>query len=273
MVVLDNYIIEVTYLGRLFRVLCILTVAFYGMFPFIDEDPEHMLPLPGWFPFDIKTYQYELVAAQTIGIGIGAFINSTLDILPTILITLASAQFDILKERLRTVMKVDERWEISSKIVKKRLNNCIMYHNFLLQYMKEVESLFSNGILVQFAASVMVICLTGFQMLVISVKSMQFILLMIYFSTMTCQIVLYCWYGNELMYKSMGLSEACYMSDWNMCNSEICTSLYIIMERGKRPLVLTAGKLFSLTLTTLMTVLKSSYSYFAVLQRLYSKND
>jgi hypothetical protein len=44
------------------------------------------------------------------------------------------------------------------------------------------------------------------------------------------------------------------MSDWNECDSEIRKSLAIIMERGKRPVILTAGKLFSLTLTTLMTV-------------------
>jgi hypothetical protein len=35
------------------------------------------------------------------------------------------------------------------------------------RYIGEVEILFSNGIFVQFAASVIVICLTGFQMLVV----------------------------------------------------------------------------------------------------------
>lgn len=52
----------------------------------------------------------------------------------------------------------------------------------------------------------------------------------------------------------MGLSEACYMSQWNKCDTSVCKSLAIIMERGKKPVVLRAGKLFSLTLTTLMKV-------------------
>lgn len=54
--------------------------------------------------------------------------------------------------------------------------------------------------------------------------------------------------------QSTVLSEACYMCDWNSCDLNICKSLFIIMERGKKPVVLTAGKLFSLTLNTLMTV-------------------
>lgn len=130
--IVDKYMIEVRYLARLFRVLCVLTVAFYGLFPFIDEDPDHMLPLPGWFPFDVKTYQYELVIAQTCGIAIGAFINSTLDILPTILITLGSAQFDILKFRLKNITNV-EATDCRSWLIKKALKNCVIYHSFLLK--------------------------------------------------------------------------------------------------------------------------------------------
>ncbi|KYB28981.1 hypothetical protein TcasGA2_TC032272 [Tribolium castaneum] len=250
--IIEKYMIRVKYLARLFRILCILTVSFYGLFPFIDEDPDHMLPLPGWFPFDVKTHQIELVIAQTCGIAIGAFLNSTLDILPTILITLGSAQFDILKIRLENITSVDTS---KSWLVKKAIKKCVIYHTILLNYITQIEILFHKGIFVQFTASVVVICLTGFQMLVISVRSIQFILLMIYFSTMTCQIALYCWYGNELMYRSMGLSDACYMSEWNKCDTSVCKSLAIIMERGKRPVVLKAGNIFSLKLTTLMTVL------------------
>jgi hypothetical protein len=134
--IVESYMIEVKYLARLFRVLCILTVAFYGMFPFIDEDPDHMLPLPGWFPFDIKTYQYQVVIAQTCGIAMGAFINSTLDILPTVLITLGSAQFDILKYKLQNVTKVEGGCKM--RLVKRALNKCILYHNVLLQYVHKI---------------------------------------------------------------------------------------------------------------------------------------
>ncbi|VEN52486.1 unnamed protein product [Callosobruchus maculatus] len=40
------------------------------------------------------------------------------------------------------------------------------------------------------------------------------------------------------------------------------------MERTKRPLILRAGGVFPLSLSTLMSILRSSYSYMAVLQRL-----
>lgn len=125
--IIDDYMVQFKYLSKIYRVLCFLCVIFYGMFPFIDGDPEHLLALPGWFPFiNIKEYQVEIVLAQMCGVGIGAFNNSTLDLLAAILVTLGSAQFAILENRLKNVTKNSDR-------VREEVNSCIVYQNTLLE--------------------------------------------------------------------------------------------------------------------------------------------
>lgn len=103
-------------------------------------------------------------------------------------------------------------------------------------------------------------------------------------------------------FKSTTIQDSCYLSDWINFDTKVRKTLFIIMERSKRPVYLTAGKFANLSLdsfksvskpTMLTTVditssqfcfkicilimilhlqiLKSAYSYFALMQTLYRK--
>ncbi|KAF2886566.1 hypothetical protein ILUMI_19606 [Ignelater luminosus] len=58
--------------------------------------------------------------------------------------------------------------------------------------------------------------------------------------------------GNSVI--SAKIRSACYMSEWINCGPLVRKSLFIIMERAKRPLILTAGGFVSLSLDTLVSV-------------------
>ncbi|KAJ8913712.1 hypothetical protein NQ315_007429 [Exocentrus adspersus] len=257
---LKEHVNEGRILARIYRALCFLVVVFYALFPFFDErsNGAHRFPLPCWFPFDEKNYYYQVFFGEIISIAVGAWINSNIDILTVMMCILVTAEFEILSRRILGTST--------------RLKRCVIQYDVLLGLVKEVEATFSKGIFVQFFCSVMVICLTGFQMLVISFTSMQFVLLIVYFSCMMCQVAMYCWYGHTVMESSDKIREACYMTDWDESDVRERKSLVMIMERAKRPAILRAGGFFVLNIPTLMTILRSSYSYFAVLQRLYSKS-
>lgn len=55
-------------------------------------------------------------------------------------------------------------------------------------------------------------------------------------------------------FQSTDLGEACYMTQWYEFDLQSQKTILTIMERSKRPVVLTAGKFFSLTLGTLARV-------------------
>ncbi|KAJ8979417.1 hypothetical protein NQ317_002197 [Molorchus minor] len=90
-------------------------------------------------------------------------------------------------------------------------------------------------------------------MLVISLKSVQFLGRMTYLLAMVYQISMYCWYGHDLMESSNQITEACYLSDWNNCSLKVKKSLIIMMERAKVIVTVKAGNIFTLNLPTLVT--------------------
>ncbi|XP_023311850.1 odorant receptor Or2-like [Anoplophora glabripennis] len=274
--VLENHIKEGRLLAKVYRVLCFLVVLFYALFPFLDDrsGESHKFPLPCWFPFDEIKYYYQVFFMEILSIAVGAWINSNIDILTVMMCVLATAEFEVLRNRLATILQplsTSASIAEGDALVKTKLRDCVNQYDELLCLVNQIEITFSKGIFVQFFCSVIVICLTGFQMIVISFNSMQFFLLIVYFSCMMCQVAMYCWYGHTVMESSDKIRDACYLADWNESDLIVQKSLLMIMERAKRPAILRAGNFFELNIPTLMKILRSSYSYFAVLQRLYGK--
>ncbi|KAJ8985303.1 hypothetical protein NQ317_007090 [Molorchus minor] len=254
--ILTRYLRDGKFIAKVYRLLCFLVVVFYAIFPFMDSQSEnkHKLPLPAWFPFNPDDHYYLVFCGEILSIALGAWINSNIDILTIMMIILATALFEVLKQRLRNILKPADKVEIvQDGLVNERLKVCVFQYDYLLRFVSQIEATFSKGIFIQFFCSVVVICLTGFQMLVISFKSMQFVLLIIYFSCMMCQIAMYCWYGQMIAESSDEITQACYFVEWNVCNVNVQKTLIVIMERAKRPAVLRAGGFFVLSIPTLMT--------------------
>ncbi|XP_031329655.1 odorant receptor 94a-like isoform X1 [Photinus pyralis] len=99
--------------------------------------------------------------------------------------------------------------------------------------------------------------------------SLECVIALSVMGTLMFQITLYCAYGNEVTIQSAMVLDACYMTEWIYCGPEVRRNLFLIMERSKRPLVLTAGKFINLSLSSLVSVIKSAASYAMVLYQLY----
>ncbi|RZC37342.1 7tm 6 domain containing protein, partial [Asbolus verrucosus] len=262
--------------AKIFRMLCILAVLLYTSVPFLDESKTKSLPLPGWLPFNTRKYYYLGVIFQIASVSITAYNNSSIDILTWMLITVATAEFDILKENLKTI---NFRSECEARANKTVFKNCIKHHKAIVKYENEfyynvlfyctisydfslihkIEATFSKGIFLQFFASV------------VSFPSVQFGFLVMYLLCMLWQVGMYCWFGHDVMTTSNDIGHFFYMSNWYESRVTIRKDFYIFFERTKKPVTLTAGKFITLSLTTLTGILRSSYSYFAVLQHIYKK--
>ncbi|XP_076250093.1 odorant receptor 4-like isoform X3 [Rhynchophorus ferrugineus] len=182
---------------------------------------------------------------------------------------MATVFFQILCGRFRNVMdKLDE----NNEEILRRIKKCVIYYNATIEYVSMIQNTFSYGILIQFLCSVIIICLTVFQLsLVVDYNSTKFVLMIIYLLCMMFQVSLYCWYGHILMEKSNEITAACYAINWNDLDLVNQKLLITIMERAKRPVELNALGVFKLNLSTMVTILRTSYSYFAVLQQIYKK--
>nr|QXE93227.1 odorant receptor 1 [Eucryptorrhynchus brandti] len=182
---------------------------------------------------------------------------------------IATSFFSILCEKIKNLLDGIERKD--DKLVENRIKHCIVYYTEIIRYVSLIENTFSYGILVQFTCSAIVICLTGFQLtLMTNFLSAHFILMATYFWSMTNQLTLYCWNGHLLMEKSDQITQACYHVNWYEMRVNDQKLLITIMERAKQPVAVKAIGVFCLNLATLMSILRSSYSYFAVLHQIFS---
>ncbi|XP_065169375.1 odorant receptor 94b-like [Atheta coriaria] len=266
----------------IFRFLIVGIVGLYAIFPYLDDNKD--LPFAGWIPVDINVLGYRCLVyfLQLMCVFVSAFTNGNMDLFTIYLLSIGIGKLKLIKECFRHVDYTLQTTESIKKANKnstdttnkvlspKDLAELYRFHEYIIKYLLMVEELFSYGIFIQFLASIAVVCMTGFQLMITPPQSGQFVLLILYINCMMCQVIMYCWYGNEILFESDGLGESCYMSNWYEGSVSDKKFIFIMMERSKRQLRMTAGKFFTLSLPTLVMILKSSYSYFAVLQRLYT---
>ncbi|XP_031330090.1 odorant receptor 94a-like [Photinus pyralis] len=150
------------------------------------------------------------------------------------------------------------------------LSKCVEHHLAVIKFTEDIENIFRYVFLSQFVCSAGGICLVGFTFINAEPGSVEFIFALSFLGTLMFQITLYCSYGNEVTIQSSRVLDACYMAEWVSCGPKVRQCLFIIMERSKRPMVLTAGKFVNLSLASLVAVFKSAGSYAMVLYHLYN---
>ncbi|XP_047533644.1 odorant receptor Or1-like [Vanessa atalanta] len=239
---------------------------------------KNQLPLRAWYPYDTsKTPTYQLTYAhQTIAVSLAAAINICLDTLVTSLICQCRCRLRLLALSLRTLchdLDVSEKGamtDASSTIVSERLQNCVVRHQTVLAQTKLLQNCFSASIFAQFCVSMIIICVTAYQLAFVreSTSLARVISMVAYLTVMMLQVFLYCYQGNQLVEESEGVSGAAYECPWYILNIPIRRSLLLVMTRTRRAARLTAAGFTELSLSSFMSIIKASYTFFTVLQQI-----
>ncbi|XP_015591755.1 odorant receptor coreceptor isoform X2 [Cephus cinctus] len=131
-----------------------------------------------------------------------------------------------------------------------RVVTCAEHFKALVKYIYNVRDVFQIGIMAQFLASSIIICLTCFKLSLVSPASVEFASMLQYMACMLFQIFCYCWHGNEIIEKSSELLSAPYGSQWVSGSKKIKQSIQIMMLQMKTPLKLVVGGFFTLSIDT-----------------------
>ncbi|XP_044745302.1 odorant receptor 85b-like [Coccinella septempunctata] len=216
-----------------YRMFCFITCLGYAICPYIDKG--HLLVLPGYIPWDIIKYNFVTNMLQAFTISSSAYINSSLDTLAVALFTVGIVHLENLNEHLRTMEYTRPEDE-----VEKEFKKMIVHHQNII---------------------------------LIDTLSIEFAMLTSYFMCMMTQVYILTKSGQILTIQSHELVRSVYMGNWYESTPKVRKMISIFLERCKKPIVCTAGNFFTLSLATLITIIKSSYSYYAVLRSIYIKNS
>nr|XP_023022535.1 odorant receptor 13a-like [Leptinotarsa decemlineata] len=253
------------FLGYVYQSLCLVTILLYSLVPVFTE-----ADLPLRFSYNIGNFKPVMYAFQVMGLISAASNNSSMDILAMSLMRICAAQIEILNRKI--IGLSDEYEKYRPDYIKTELKHCVKHHVKIIRYHEILNKVFSMIILTQYATSAVVICNLGFQLVHVDPMTLQFVCMTVYFSAMMIQLAMYCWFGNEIIVKSSAIRDACYEFKWFESDLETRKTIITIMERSKQPLVLKVGKFSMLSLQSFTSVIRTSYSYFTLMQTLYRKN-
>ncbi|XP_050298884.1 uncharacterized protein LOC126737855 [Anthonomus grandis grandis] len=103
----------------------------------------------------------------------------------------------------------------------------------------------------------------------IDIGSTAFFYLLFFLFSMLTEQFIFCWFGNEITFKSQEIFRAIYnIPGWMDCDLEFQKMLITFMLASKKPLVIYAGHIIPLSIKVFINVLQSSYSYLALLNSL-----
>ncbi|XP_045473947.1 odorant receptor Or1-like isoform X2 [Harmonia axyridis] len=208
----------------------------------------------------------------------GVIATSAIDPFISGLIIHATGQVKILKDNLRfagiraesevSTLPEERRTLMKKKLINEKLLQCASHYNDIIEFSKGIQHLLSTAVFIQIGGSSVVICMMCYSLTLVDLYSVTGISFTVYIASMLVQIFVYCFFGNDLIVESNGITEAIYMSDWYTYDSSSKKILILIMERAKKPLVQSAGNVSVLSLQLFVMVLKHAYSLMAVLQSL-----
>ncbi|XP_018318387.1 odorant receptor Or2-like [Mycetomoellerius zeteki] len=222
------------------------------------------LPIQSYYLHDVSSSpKYELTyLIQTIAIIISGLSYTAVDSFLGLLILHICGQIENLHLRLLNLgnnsnFKAVLKYNIKDHI---RLNRSI-------EIIDNTFNLMLLGLLFFFG---ILFCLHGF--LIVSVVNrdghLSVLQLVWYMSATICILMhmcLYCVIGELLVSQSEKIHRAVYEYVWYTLEPKTARNLTLIMLRTKKPLNITAGKTFPMTMSTFCNLLKTSAGYVSVL--------
>ncbi|XP_049939078.1 odorant receptor Or2-like [Schistocerca serialis cubense] len=245
--------------------------------------PERELPAMAWYTSrDTVSPVYELLyILQYFSMQYSYFAAMCLDLFFACLIIHVAAQLEVLNVRLSQIREDLYRKDRTSEPLGdtkdedveegsawRELSECVEHHKDAIKLVDDLETLVNPIILSQFMGATIIICVTLFLITTNKQHFVALVRLQAYLAVVVYEIFMYCWFGDDIMYQNSRLVNSVYTCGWPGAPQKLQKALIIILLRAQRPLGVTAGKFYRVSRETFVSLMKASYSYYALLNQM-----
>ncbi|XP_058449441.1 odorant receptor Or2-like [Malaya genurostris] len=150
-----------------------------------------------------------------------------------------------------------------------KLVSIIRQHQRVITFVHELNSFVTYICFVELLSFGTMLCALLFLLIVID-NHAQIVIVLAYIFMIVSQIFAFYWHANELREESMAIAHAAYSGPWYELDTGIRKKFLLIILRAQRPLNITVGNVFPMTLEMFQSLLNASYSYFTLLRRVYN---
>ncbi|KZC05383.1 Odorant receptor Or2 [Dufourea novaeangliae] len=195
---------------------------------------------------------YEIIyVLQIISVFAIVYAYLGVDIFFGMLVLHISAQLENLQTRLADI-KASNRFE-------RVLKDIVMHHTRLIRAVNVIENTYTLLLFMLLLYFGAFNCFSITQIIGIITAKGDYPISVLYFQAgcyinTVAQTSLYCIAGQLLATQSEGVYEAAYNCEWLKLKPKDARNLILIMIRSKKPLYVTAGKLFPMTMLTFCNV-------------------
>ncbi|XP_054728310.1 odorant receptor 7a-like [Anastrepha obliqua] len=190
------------------------------------------------------------------------------DAYPVIYINILRTHMKILLLRIE---KLGTNTTLTLKQHLLELKMCIKDHQSLIELYNVIAPIISVTIFIQFMVTA---CCIGTTLINIGIFANEFssrIASCIYILAVVVEIFPTCYYAQCLIDDSNQLSNVIFHSQWIDQSKEYRQLLIFFMQRAQRPMYLTAGKLFPVTLNSFVSIAKFSFSLYTLIEKMNLK--
>ncbi|XP_058808742.1 uncharacterized protein LOC131674231 [Phymastichus coffea] len=248
----------------------------------LEENATHLLRknfFKAEFFYDTqKTPQYEITwFFQCVSMFLAASAFSSTDALFGTLVLHLCSRLNVLRDNIKHLsLSLTEKWDGDS--YNQILSNIIREHIFLERYAKSIEDAFNIIFLVQMIVCSVVICLQGYEIVMISTKGVglsvfELIYMTYFILCFMFSLFVYCFVCEVLRKACMDIGDAAYEIDWYTFPVKNAMPLMMIILRAKKPFQITAGKFVDFCLELYCSILKTSGGYLSMLLAVKDRID
>ncbi|XP_017960676.1 odorant receptor 45b [Drosophila navojoa] len=161
----------------------------------------------------------------------------------------------------RILQPVKNPTPLECEVCCQQLRIIIDRHNDIVGIVQRFSVIMAAPTFAQFLSSSLVIATSVIDILLFS--GLNIIRYVVYASTVSACLLLYCYGGTEMSLASMDLGEAAYNSYWYMWNREVRQRIYLLIMRAQRPITVQVP-FFAPSLPVFTSVIKFTGSIVAL---------
>ncbi|XP_037301409.1 odorant receptor 94a-like [Manduca sexta] len=262
---------------RMYSGCAVVTCTLWIIFPVIYHLRGQQVEFPFWIGVDYSNSHwfaavllYSYYVTTLVGIA-----NTTMDAFMATVLNQCKTQLTILRLNFESLPERAAAAAGAGAVCRARhdaalmtaLLQCLAHYKHIVDTAGLLQRIFGTAILIQFAIGGWILCMAAYKIVSLSMLSIEFASMVLFTSCILTELFLYCYYGNEVTVESNRLVESIYSMEWVETGVRFKRALLIVMERAKRPLRPAAGLIIPLSLDTFVKIIKSSYTFYAVLRQ------
>lgn len=231
---------------------------------------ERRLVFPGYFPYDWQDPNHNILyimtlAYQVFGFSVHAAANMFQDTFPGFLMYLLATHAKNLKLRISRIGHDEEKTQDENYI---ELRIAILDYKALIRLFKLTRDTISMGLFGQFLVTSANVVITVVMYMFFTEDLYEGLFYIFLASAYVMEIMLASYYGSVATLSIQDISDGIYSCNWVMQNFMFRKDLKIFLEVSLVTYEFVAGGFISVTLRSFAAIMRSTYSLFAVLNRM-----